>query len=83
MGTRKLDRKNPIKEVEVKVGDLIRIQRVWLMTNVTHVFGLVLGISETKWDKNYRLIKLLKFDGEVGIEPINVIEDVGNLEFLS
>lgn len=82
MGTRGVDRKNLKKAVEVKVGNLICIKRIWILTPVCCVFGIVLDVRKTKWDKDYRIIKMLTTDGIVSDEPLNVIRDADNLQIL-
>lgn len=83
MGSRGVDRKNLIKCPNVKAGDLICIKRVWLLTPVSYVCGVVLGVRIIKWDKNYRMIRMLKIDGEVCEEPLNIVHDANNLEILT
>lgn len=83
MGTRGVDRKNLNKCPEVKVGSLICIKRIWILSPVSHALGIVLEVRKTKWDKNYRIIKMLKIDGEITEEPLNIARDIENLEILA
>lgn len=78
-----MDRKNLNKYPEVKVGSLICIKRIWILSPISHAFGIVLEVRKTKWDKNYRIIKMLKIDGEISEEPLNIIRDIDNLEILA
>jgi hypothetical protein len=83
MGTRGVNRKNLKKAVEVKVGNLICIKRIWILTPVCYIFGVVLDVRKTKWDKDYRILKMLTTDGIVSDEPLDIVRDINCYEIIA
>ncbi len=59
-----------------KVGNIIYIEKSWTHRPPTKIFGLVIGIRKTKWDRDYRIIKVLQGDGKIVEEPLNIVREI-------
>jgi hypothetical protein len=67
----------------MNVGDLIKIKRIWINHPPSYLQGIILSIKTTRWDKNYRIIKLLKTDGTIVDEPLDIVRDINCYEIIA
>ena len=66
----------------MKLGDVVRIRRIWIMQPVSYVEGLVVDIRTTRWEDNYRIVSILTEDGKIVTEPIDLVRDAKNVEYI-
>lgn len=78
-----MDRENLKKlKIELRIGDRVRIKRIWINQPDSYIEGIILGFSDTRWDEDYRIVELLSTDGKIFKEPIHIKRDYRCFEVL-
>lgn len=48
----------------------------------TYTMGLILSIKTTRWEENYRIVSILTEGGKIVTEPIDLVRDAKNVEYI-
>ena len=67
----------------LKAGQFIRIKREWMQHPCTYVHGIIIEIRKTKYDSDYRFVKLLQLAGKITDEPVKFGSRGTTLEVIS
>lgn len=66
----------------MKLGDVVRIRRIWINQPPSYTVGMIVGMRGTHWDADYQILTILMHDGTLTTEPINVVRDIKNVEYI-
>jgi len=66
----------------VKLGDVVRIRRIWINQPPSYTLGMIVGMRGTHWDEDYRILTILTSDGTLTTEPLNVSRDAKNVDYI-
>lgn len=61
---------------------MVRIRRICINQPPSYTEGLIVGIRGTYWDKDYRVLTILTAGGAVATEPLNIVRDAKNVEYI-
>lgn len=67
----------------MKVGDFVRVKRIWVMQPPTFVEGLIIDIKSTRWSDSYRILTLLTKDNKLVEEPLDLERDAKHIEYIA